>query len=104
MTNPSINTAVIIFLINQISEDNQKNGYFAFKGSGDQLYDADYALFYTKDENEVRNMTCIKNRIDERVFNVELRLVNNKTVGVHEPYVAEKEVAYQVETISAPII
>lgn len=95
---------VIIFLINQISEDNQKSGYFSFKGSGDQLYDADYAMFYTKDENGIRHLNCIKNRIDEKEFAIELRLVNNRTVGINEPYQKETEIAYQVESISAPVI
>lgn len=92
---------VIIFLINQISEENLKNGYFSFKGSGDQLYDADYALFYTKDEKGVRTLSCIKNRIDEKEFDIQLKLHENKTVDYNEviPYyqdVKEEEVSYSM--------
>ena len=75
---------IIIFLINQISEENLKSGYFGFKGSGDQLYDADYALFYTKDDKGNRFMTCTKNRVDEKEFRVGLKLVDGKTVSVDE--------------------
>lgn len=68
----AIKNDIIIFLINQISEENLKSGRMAFKGSGDQLYDADMALFLTVIENGVRQLECTKNRQDERTFKIEL--------------------------------
>jgi replicative DNA helicase len=80
---------IIIFLINQISEDDLKNNRLAFKGSGDQLYDADIALFYAVDKEDKmkRNLICSKNRQDDRGFVVDLELNNGKTVevGSHIP-------------------
>ncbi len=74
---------IIIFLINQISEDDDKTGRHSFKGSGDQLYDTDLALFYVidKDNLNVRKLVCRKNRQDENNFHLTLKLDNNnKTV------------------------
>jgi DNA repair protein RadA/Sms len=84
---------VIILLINQISEENLKHGYFGFKGSGDQLYDADYALFYTKDEKGNRTMTCIKNRVDEKEFSIQLKLQGHKTVSASEVEISYENVS-----------
>ncbi len=61
---------IIIFLINQMSEADIKEGRFSFKGSGDQLYDADIALFYTVAKDGQRILTCTKNRQDEREFSL----------------------------------
>lgn len=74
---------IIIFLINQISEDDLKNKRLAFKGSGDQLYDADIALFYAKDEENEnkRKLICSKNRQDDKGFVLELELRDGKTVS-----------------------
>lgn len=94
---------IIVLLINQISEENLKSGYFGFKGSGDQLYDADYALFYTKDDKGVRNLLCTKNRIDEKEFNIQLKLHDNRTIDYNEvvPYYQDiKETV--VEHVSMP--
>lgn len=74
---------IIIFLINQVSEDDDKTGRMAFKGSGDQLYDTDLALFYYLDKKnpKARNMICRKNRQDENNFTLSLRLdMHGKTV------------------------
>lgn len=95
---------IIILLINQISEENLKSGYFGFKGSGDQLYDADYALFYTKDDKGVRTMLCTKNRIDEKEFSLQLKLHDNKTIDYAEVVptysdIKETEVAYMPTVI-----
>ncbi len=67
---------IIIFLINQISEDDDKTGRLAFKGSGDQLYDTDLALFYTMDKKDLsyRKLVCRKNRQDENNFVLNLKL------------------------------
>lgn len=59
---------VIIFLINQMNEEDQKTGRLAFKGSGDQMYDTDIALFYMVDKAGNRTLVCNKNRQDEREF------------------------------------
>lgn len=77
---------IIIFLINQISEDDLKNKRLAFKGSGDQLYDADIALFYAVDDEDVnkRKLICSKNRQDDRGFVLDLELRNGKTVDANK--------------------
>ena len=75
---------IIIFLINQISEDDDKTGRMAFKGSGDQLYDTDLALFYSLDKKNpnARKLVCRKNRQDENNFTLYLQLDNyGKTVS-----------------------
>ncbi len=60
---------IIIFLINQMSNADIENSNFSFKGSGDQLYDTDIALFYTIDQDtEERMLSCTKNRQDETTF------------------------------------
>jgi len=59
---------LIVFLINQMNESDIKDTRFAFKGSGDQLYDTDIALFYTVSKDGERILTCTKNRQDEREF------------------------------------
>lgn len=78
---------IIIFLINQMSEDDLKHKRLAFKGSGDQKYDSDIALFYVKDEDGSRTLICNKNRQDETEFNIDLKL-NSKgqTVDANEIY------------------
>lgn len=68
----AIKNDIIIILINQISEDNLKTKTLAFKGSGDQLYDADMAFFLTIEEDEKRLLICKKNRQDEFLFSVEV--------------------------------
>ena len=81
---------IIIFLINQMSEQDIKNKRLAFKGSGDQQYDSDISLFYVKDKDDKRNLICNKNRQDERTFNLELFLdENNKTTSQRKPVVTE---------------
>lgn len=77
---------IIIFLINQMSEDDIKNKRLAFKGSGDQQFDSDISLFYVKDKEGKRTLICNKNRQDEREFRIELRLdENGRTVGANAP-------------------
>lgn len=74
---------IIIFLINQISEENLKTGRLAFKGSGDQLYDADMALFLTIGEEDRRTLTCAKNRQDEFLFSEDLPMITDPKI-THE--------------------
>jgi replicative DNA helicase len=68
----AIKNDIIILLINQISEENLKLGRMSFKGSGDQLYDADMALFLIIEEDGTRVMMCTKNRQDDNLFKVGL--------------------------------
>jgi predicted ATP-dependent serine protease len=77
---------VIVFLINQINEQDIKSKRLAFKGSGDQKYDADISLFYVLHENEgQRKLICNKNRTgDEQTFELDLKLLGNRTVDIRE--------------------
>jgi len=68
---------IIIFLINQMSEQDIKNKRLAFKGSGDQQYDSDISLFYIKDADGNRKLVCNKNRQDEQEFAIDLFLDEN---------------------------
>jgi len=94
---------IIVFLINQMNEEDQKTGRLAFKGGGDQMYDADIALFYMvkkdkqqKPEQWQRVLVCRKNRQDERLFSVDLKLTSEgKTVGTNEAEVYEYHVDYK---------
>lgn len=72
LSEAAIKNDVIVILINQISEDNLKTKTLAFKGSGDQLYDADMAFFLTIEDDDKRLLICKKNRQDEFLFNVEV--------------------------------
>lgn len=81
---------IIIMLINQMNEEDIKNKRLAMKGSGDQKYDSDIALFYVKDDKGNRKLICTKNRMDEIEFNIDLRLNSlGQTVGTNEPEVTE---------------
>ncbi len=73
---------IIIFLINQMNEQDQKDKRLAFKGGGDQMYDTDIALFYLLDKSDkvepkdwTRTLHCRKNRTgNEQLFRVKLEL------------------------------
>ncbi len=84
---------IIVFLINQMSEDDMKNKRFAFKGSGDQLYDTDIALFLTVDKEDNRKLICTKNRQDEYGFVMNSFLVNDKLqfVEIRKPKVEVRD-------------
>ena len=85
---------IIIFLINQMSESDIKENRLAFKGSGDQKYDSDIALFYIKDKEGNRKLICNKNRQDDMEFVIELKLdANGRTVAA-DSYVPPIEVTY----------
>jgi len=96
---------IIIFLINQVSEDDDKTGRMAFKGSGDQLYDTDLALFYYLDKKnpKARNLICRKNRQDENNFSLSLRLdMYGKTVLNGNTYNVEETVYEHSDNVSMP--
>jgi len=93
----AIKNDIIILMINQISEEDLKSKRLSFKGSGDQLFDSDMALFIVieekenkVDDNDVdRRLVCIKNRQDEHLFNFilpnnKVRPCINVTEYVHE--------------------
>lgn len=83
---------VIIFLINQMGEDDIKSKRLAFKGSGDQKYDADIALFYVMDKDGNRRLICTKNRQDETLFSLDLCLdQNGRTISANN----ETPIVYQ---------
>ena len=67
---------IIIVLINQMNESDLKESRLAFKGSGDQMYDTDIALFYMLNDEEPtkRKLICRKNRQDEEQFVLDLQL------------------------------
>lgn len=101
---------IIIFLINQMSEDDIKNKRLAFKGSGDQQYDSDISLFYVKDKDGNRTLICNKNRQDEKEFKVNLHLdengrtVSNDTLFVYQDnqgkHISQPEVThYEMPTV-----
>ena len=87
----AIKNDLIIFLINQISEENLKSGWKSFKGSGDQLYDCDMALFLTISDDGTRILECSKNRQDERGF----------TISLPKPLITTYEKVYDAETPSS---
>ncbi len=80
---------IIIFLINQMNEQDIQNNRLAFKGGGDQMYDADIALFYLLNKDAgvepkdwTRTLHCRKNRTgNEQLFKMNLELnIHGKTV------------------------
>ena len=80
---------VIIILINQIGEDDLKNGRMALKGSGDQVYDSDVIWFLTVNKDKDMNVTkrtlyCTKDRLNEKLFKVDIPQFNAKNVQVVE--------------------
>jgi len=90
---------VVVFLINQISEDDLKTKRLAFKGSGDQMYDSDLALFYVLNEEGARTLICAKNRQDDNLFAIPLELnARGRTVLRYEAgYVS------QANNVSKPV-
>jgi|LSQX01.1.fsa_nt_gb replicative DNA helicase len=68
---------IIIILINQISEEDLRNGRLSLKGSGDQYYDSDMILFITvkkeKGSDEERRICfCEKDRDGEKKWRVDI--------------------------------
>lgn len=81
---------ITIVLINQMNEEDIKNKRLAFKGSGDQKYDSDIALFLVKD-GEQRKLICTKNRMNDRLFSIDIGLNDYKNNNV--PIVTEYEMS-----------
>jgi replicative DNA helicase len=86
----AIKNDIIILLINQISEEDLKSGRLSFKGSGDQIYDTDMALFIVIKEDDNRQLICTKNRQDEFMFKVDLPKTYDGIRVKEIPYVHEE--------------
>jgi len=113
---------IIIVLINQMNESDLKDKRLAFKGSGDQMYDTDIALFYMVDDEEPtkRKLVCRKNRQDEILFLLDLKLdAFGKTISANAiqydeiPYVMDEQpqsnenhepVRFENETVDMPTL
>lgn len=68
----AIKNDIIILMVNQISEEDLKSKRLSFKGSGDQIYDSDMALFIVVEEDESRTLHCTKSRQDDHLFKIKL--------------------------------
>ena len=86
----AIKNDIIILMINQISEEDLKNKRLSFKGSGDQMYDSDMALFILINEDESRELICTKSRQDEVTFKMTLPNFNHSIPVIETEYVHEK--------------
>lgn len=71
---------IVIFLINQLNEDDIKNKRLALKGSGDQKYDADVIFFITIDKEGRRWLQCTKNRQNDILYKTEITKRDNVPV------------------------
>ena len=74
-----------IYLINQLSQDSERNGHLMMKHGNDAEYDADYIFFVMKETLEEKDehgltqydeshrlIICTKNRPDHRTFTVKV--------------------------------
>lgn len=70
---------IIVFLINQMSDEAIKDKRLVLKNGGDQKYDADMMWFLILDPKDIKKRTlrCTKNRQDEWNFSVDLALDRN---------------------------
>jgi len=79
---------IIIILINQISEEDLKNGRLSLKGSGDQYYDSDMILFITvqkdKQDQERRICYCQKDRDGEKKWKEDITEISVEVVDYKE--------------------
>jgi len=76
---------IIVCLINQMNKSDIKDGRMDIKGAGDQEYDSDILLFYRKDAEGKRQLVCKKNRQDEILFVLNVKLDNDgNTVDENE--------------------
>ena len=88
---------IIIILINQISDENLRNGIINLKGSGDQQYDSDMIISiekHKKDDNK-RIFHIYKNRQNDIVKKIEYGLDFKEVIEVEESiYQEEGEMPY----------
>jgi replicative DNA helicase len=89
---------IIVFLINQMSDEAIKDNRMVLKNGGDQKYDADMMWFYIidkKDPNK-RILRCTKDRQYEHTWSAELGLNEGYTVGYRNTFNAMAiEVKYE---------
>ena len=81
---------IVIFLINQMNEEDIKNKRLAFKGSGDQKYDSDIALFLVK-EDEKRKLICTKNRMNDKLFTIDISIRDYSNIPIVTEFVNDNE-------------
>jgi len=72
-----------------MNEEDIKNKRLAFKGSGDQKYDSDIALFLEKYEQGNTKLICTKNRMNDKLFSIDIGLEDYQNSGM--PVVTEFE-------------
>ena len=85
---------IIIMLVVQVNNEDQKSGRMAVKGSGDADYDADIMFFIQKDKDNERKRIfhCEKNRQNGNEFKEEMYLNPKKVMfQKHAPSVFEME-------------
>jgi len=78
---------IIVCLINQMNKSDIKEGRLDIKGAGDQEYDSDILLFYRRDEKGNRQLVCKKNRQDEVLFMLDLKLDNDGNTVAFDEFV-----------------
>lgn len=85
---------ITIVLINQMNEEDIKNKRLAFKGSGDQKYDSDIALFLVKGEENQRKLICTKNRMNDKLFSIDINKEDYEASNrmVETVFINDKEV------------
>lgn len=85
---------ITIVLINQMNEEDIKNKRLAFKGSGDQKYDSDIALFLVKGEGNQRKLICTKNRMNDKLFSIDINKEDYEAINkmVETVFINDKEV------------
>lgn len=85
---------ITIVLINQMNEEDIKNKRLAFKGSGDQKYDSDIALFMVKGDEGQRKLICTKNRMNDKLFSIDINKEDyeNSNRMVETVFESEKKV------------
>jgi len=81
---------IVIFLINQMNEEDIKNKRLAFKGSGDQKYDSDIALFLVKEE-EKRKLICTKNRMNDKLFTIDISIRDYSNIPIVTEFVNDND-------------
>jgi hypothetical protein len=107
---------VNIYLIAQVSQDTEKNRDLAIKHGNDIEYDADYIFYIIKKpkiangkvvkdlesgsieyDDNARRYICVKNRIDDRLFKVDID--KSDIMGTSEPVEVVFEPKVEVPTI-----
>jgi len=96
---------IIIMLIVQVNNEDQKSGRMAVKGSGDADYDADIMFFIQKDKDDHRKrlFLCEKNRQNGNEFKEEMYF-NPQRVMLQEHAPSAYEIAYTSTIYDTPKI